>query len=221
MSRYIPRTTGNSGRAGILPKPSIPTTSSASTPILQSLSDLSPNMSAHIEPVDSNNEEPSPSNQPNPPQTTPFVPQPSEDAAAMIKAIDAIIKMNIPAKVKLREPNPFDGSNPRKLHTFLLQCKLNFCNHKDHFQDVLVKVSYVLSFLKGMALECFEPSLFDNIEPAWLSDFTLFVQELESNFSTYNPVGEAESELEALCMQENHQATKYFIKFTQLTACVH
>jgi len=38
---------------------------------------------------------------PNPPQTTPFVPQPSKDAAAMIKAIDAIVKRNIPAKVKL------------------------------------------------------------------------------------------------------------------------
>ena len=30
--------------------------------------------------------------------------------------------------------------------------------------------------------------------------------------------GEAKAELEALHMQENHQATKYFIKFTQLTA---
>ena len=58
-------------------------------------------MSTHIEPVDSNHKEPGPSNQPNPPQATPFVPQPSKDAAAMIKAIDAIIKRNIPGKVKL------------------------------------------------------------------------------------------------------------------------
>jgi len=98
-------------------------------------------MSAHIEPVDSDHDElgpsnqPDPSNQPNPPQTTPFVPQPSEDAAAMIKAIDAIVKTNIPAKVKLREPDPFDGSDPRKRHTFLLQHKLNFRDRKDHFQD--------------------------------------------------------------------------------------
>jgi len=139
----------------------------------------------------------------------------------MIKAIDAIVKTNIPTKVKLREPNPFDGSDPHKLHTFLLQCKLNFRDRKDHFQDNLVKVSYVLSFLKGTALECFEPGLLEDIEPAWLSDFTLFVQELESNFGTYDPVGEAESKLEALRMQESHQATKYFIKFTQLAAHVH
>ena len=138
----------------------------------------------------------------------------------MIKAIDAIIKSNILSKVKLRNPDAFDRSNPRKLQTFLLQCKLNFCNRQDHFQDDSVKVSYVLSFLKGTVLECFEPRLLADNEPAWLSNFGLFVQELESNFGTYNPVGEAEAELEALRMQENHQATKYFIKFTQLAARV-
>ena len=49
--------------------------------------------------------------------------------------------------------------------------------------------------------------------PAWASDFDLFVVELEANFGTYDPVGKAEAELKGLCMQENHQATKYFIKF--------
>ena len=44
--------------------------------------------------------------------------------------------------------------------------------------------------------------------------------ELEANFRTYNPVDEAEAELEGLHMQENHQATKYFIKFMQLAARV-
>ena len=56
--------------------------------------------------------------------------------------------------------------------------------------------------------------------PTWASDFDLFIEELEANFRTYDPVGEAEAELEGLHMQENHQAMKYFIKFTQLAACV-
>jgi len=75
--------------------------------------------------------------------------------------------------------------------------------------------------LRVWHLECLKPGLLEDIEPAWLSDFTLFIQELKLNFGTYNPVGEAESELEALHMQESHQATKYFIKFTQLAARVH
>jgi len=60
----------------------------------------------------------------------------------------------------------------------------------------------------------------DSIDPIWLSDFDLFIEELETNFSTYNPKGKAEGKLKQLCMQENHQATKYFIKFQQLATCV-
>jgi len=39
----------------------------------------------------------------------------------------------------------------------------------------------------------------------WLSDFDLFLEELEANFGTYDPVGEAEAELEGLRM---HKSTR-------------
>jgi len=56
--------------------------------------------------------------------------------------------------------------------------------------------------------------------PVWLSNFNLFVTELKNNFRTFNPKGEAEAELEALHMHENHQAMKYFIKLQQLATQV-
>ena len=96
----------------------------------------------------------------------------------------------------------------------------SFRDHSDLFPDGTTKVNYVLSHLKGSALECFKPGLLDPTMPTWASDFNLFITELEANFRTYNPVGEAEAELEGLHMQENHQATKYFIKFMQLAAPV-
>ena len=80
------------------------------------------------------------------------------------------------------------------------------------FEDDTEKVNYVLSYLKGTALDCFESAVLDPFKPQWLLDFDLFVEELEANFGTYDPVGEAEAELEGLCMHESHQATKYFIK---------
>jgi len=60
----------------------------------------------------------------------------------------------------------------------------------------------------------------DPIDPIWLSDLNLFIEELKTNFRTYDPVSEAEAELEGLCMHESHQAMKYFIKFQQLATCV-
>ena len=56
------------------------------------------------------------------------------------------------------------------------------------FEDNTIKVNYVLSFLKGTALDCFESAILDPIEPQWLLDFNLFIEELEANFGTYNPV---------------------------------
>jgi len=82
------------------------------------------------------------------------------------------------------------------------------------FEDDTKKVNYVLSYLKGTALDCFESDILDPIKPQWLSDFDLFIEELEANFGTYDPVREAEAKLEGLRMHESHQAMKYFIKFS-------
>ena len=51
---------------------------------------------------------------------------PAIDATTMANAINDLVKSNLPSRVKSREPDPFDGSDPKKLHTFLLQCKVNF-----------------------------------------------------------------------------------------------
>ncbi|KAF8522839.1 hypothetical protein JB92DRAFT_2614134, partial [Gautieria morchelliformis] len=52
------------------------------------------------------------------------------------------------SKAKLREPNQFDGSHPKKLQGFLLQCTLNFRAKPQAFRDGSAKVNCVLSFLK-------------------------------------------------------------------------
>src|SRR6266481_985198 len=109
----------------------------------------------------------------------------------------------MPSKVKLWELHPFDGYDSYKLCTFILQCKLNFWDHPDLFKDDSTKVNYIFSYLKGSALDCFEPTLLDPMEPTWLSDFALFIQELEDNFRSYDLVGEAEAKLEGLHMWDN------------------
>src|SRR6266481_613282 len=111
---------------------------------------------------------------PNPNHTPDEAPtQPPTSEEAFVKAVDTIVKASMPSKVKPQEPDPFDGSDFRTLHTFLLQCKLNFQDHPDLFKDDSTQVNYVLFYLMGWALDCFERALLDSEEPAWLSDFTL------------------------------------------------
>jgi hypothetical protein len=63
------------------------------------------------------------------------------------------------SKVKVRKPDTFDGSKPRKLCTFFVQCELNFQSKPKTFHLDQAKVNFAQSYLKGMALKWFEPDL--------------------------------------------------------------
>ncbi|KAI6045948.1 hypothetical protein EDC04DRAFT_2558820, partial [Pisolithus marmoratus] len=62
-------------------------------------------------------------------------------------------------KTKVQEPNTFDSSDLKKLHKFLVQCKLNFQDCPKAFQTDCTKVTFTQSYPKGMALAWFEPDL--------------------------------------------------------------
>src|SRR6266481_6437147 len=189
----MPCTMQNSQRAGLLQSgQSTPDFLSLSNQELQSAPPTPLLMSAQPKSMHSSNQgqtlNETPNKTPNQPHQEPTLEE------AFVKAIDTIVKANMLSKVKLWEPDPFDSFNSHKLRTFILQCKLNFWDHLDLFKDDSTKVNYIFSYLKGSqnALDCFEPALLDPIEPAWLSDFALFIQELEDNFRFYDLVSKAE-----------------------------
>jgi hypothetical protein len=63
------------------------------------------------------------------------------------------------SKVKVCKLDTFDGSKPRKLCAFFVQCELNFQSKPKTFCLDQAKVNFAQSYLKGMALEWFEPDL--------------------------------------------------------------
>ena len=67
---------------------------------------------------------------------------------------------------KVQEPDQFDGQTPCKLQTFLVQCELNFQDCPKAFIKDCAKVTFVQSYLKGMALEWFELDLLQMEDPA-------------------------------------------------------
>src|SRR5882724_4247282 len=115
--------------------PTIQTPPHLITPAIMS---RDPSESAHIDPLDDDTMDPSSS-----PTTQ------DQEASTFVKAVSMIIGNDSGSKPKLREPDPFDSSDSRKLCTFILQCKLNFRDCKDLFESDTDKVNYVLSFLKG------------------------------------------------------------------------
>ena len=68
--------------------------------------------------------------------------------------------------VKVWDPDTFDGTNPKKLRTFLVQCELVYSNWPKAFRLDRAKITFAQSYLKGMALEWFKPDLLDTSDPA-------------------------------------------------------
>ena len=141
------------------------------------------------------------------------------DLAAGIRTLRQPPAAPRPEKVKVREPDTFDGSDPRKLRDFLVSCNLHFCDRPHVFASDEKKIVFVLSYLKGAAIGWFEPGLMDPTNSAhWMWDFPAFVNELESNFGPHDPVGDAEKALTELMMKDNWHIVKYNVEFWKLAS---
>ncbi|KAF8824319.1 hypothetical protein HHX47_DHR8000226 [Lentinula edodes] len=122
------------------------------------------------------------------------------------------------SKSKVKEPEVFDGSDPRKLKTFFINLALVFNDRPKYFTDQR-KVNYTLSYLSGSAKEWFVPDILDpdlDSLPAWTSSFKALVKELQDNFGIYDAQGEAEDSLGNLKMKETENIQKYNIRFNTL-----
>jgi len=108
------------------------------------------------------------------------------------------------------EPDPFDGSNPRKLHTFIFQCSWILGTARTFFNNEETKVNYTLSIWRGSHWIVRTCSL-DLHDPVWLSKFQSLGIKTIQNF---HPQRQSGRELEAFHMHENHQATKYSLNFS-------
>ena len=142
----------------------------------------------------------------------------------LIEAISILTQAMQPkqhAKLKAREPDQFDSSNPKKLHTFLMQCRLYFHSCKEDFINNVKRINFALSYLKGSALQWFEPYLLGDLgdnDPEWSYDWDEFVLELQVNFGMIDPKREAAEKLDHLEMKDSQKITKYNIKFNSLAA---
>ena len=123
----------------------------------------------------------------------------------------------------VREPDQFDGSDPTKLRSFFTQLELVFKARPRTFDTDEKKVTYAISYLKGMALAWFEPYLLERESgnpPEFLYSYEVFQEELRVNFGPYDVTGQAEHDLENLRMADNQRIAKYITQFNRLATQV-
>jgi len=128
------------------------------------------------------------------------------------------------SRAKVREPDTFNGTDPKKLRTFLVQCELCFQDRAKAFCLDRAKVTFAQSYLKGMTLEWFEPDLLNSGNPAdrphWMDSWVHFIAELQSTFGPHDPVADAEHQLEHLQMKDSYCVTRYIVDFNCLASQV-
>ena len=144
---------------------------------------------------------------------------------ALTRVALATVDCNSSGKTKVCEPNTFNSSDLHKLCAFLVLCELNFQNRPKALTTDHAKVTYMQSYLRGMALEWFEPDLLNvsnpNARPTWMDSYHQFVSELKSNFGPHDPVRDAEHQLDNLSMKEGQKINKYTVEFNRLAGQVH
>jgi hypothetical protein len=117
------------------------------------------------------------------------------------------------SRAKLREPTPFDGTDPTALRTFQFSCELIFTSKPESFRTARKKVLYGLSYMEGSARSYFANQLDNGFIPAWMDDWDLFMVEAQINFGALDPGRDAARELSALRMTNADKVTDYTIKF--------
>ncbi|KAF5349640.1 hypothetical protein D9756_003192 [Leucocoprinus leucothites] len=122
---------------------------------------------------------------------------------------------------KARLPDTFSGTDPDKLNTFLIQCRLYFRANPTQFQEDSQKVNFAMTYLTGVALDWFEVALTQEEQGVfhdWITDWDAFTRELRTHFGVANPKSEAAELLDNLRMKSGDKIATYNIDFMKYAA---
>jgi len=121
------------------------------------------------------------------------------------------------SRVKPRSPDTFDGSDPGKLDAFIFQCSIYIVLRGQNFPDEASKVAFMLSYLKGSALDWFQTAATHSssglMSTAWLSSTPKFIDELRHLFGPRDPVNETTIHIKNLRYKDVGKAVKYTLDF--------
>jgi len=124
----------------------------------------------------------------------------------------------------VKEPDLFSGGSPNKLWAFIFQCQIYFRACEGEFQEDTEKIFFAISYLRGMALDYFEP--FINETKAYqsfdfLEEWSAFVQKLSNLFGPYLPEDDDEDAIIAIPFPNDGKAVNYFIQFAKFQNRIH
>jgi hypothetical protein len=98
---------------------------------------------------------------------------------------------------KANPPAEFDGTNRRKLETYIAECKIMFTTAPRKHHSEMLKILAAGSYLKGDPKKWFSNYFLlpEDQQPAWFGTWTLFRNELHRYWGLEDPKAAAESKV--------------------------
>ena len=120
---------------------------------------------------------------------------------------------------KAKDPGMFNGRKRRYLRTWIGENEICFRTAPHLYRAETSKVMFAGSFLEGDAKTWFTDYFHDpaNI-PAFMSNWTLFVAELQANFGLEDELGAAEEDMRRLTMTDKDHASYFTARFRAIVA---
>ena len=109
------------------------------------------------------------------------------------------------------KPHTFDGSDPNTLMELISKLLLNFMQAPSHFCTGQLRVLYASNFLKGSTVHWFSNLLIQQPPPRVVTNWNVFMWELNVMFGDRNRVCTAQQAVLTLQMNNNHQVSCYVV----------
>jgi hypothetical protein len=116
------------------------------------------------------------------------------------------------ARVKTRDLDPYDDSDPSKRRAFLSQCKLVFRARPDDCEDDEARVTYAVSWPKGTTQRWYEPT------HLWNVTSRSSPSAVKATSGEPDPVNRTAQKLDNLRMFDHHRITRYNVEFNEYSA---
>ena len=118
----------------------------------------------------------------------------------------------------IHELNTFSGRTANDLQAFIFQCQIYFRACENNFITDSEKIYFVISYLRGIALNYFKPyinkpNLSQSLD--FLEDQLAFVQKLSNIFGSYSLEDNNEDAIVVILFLADEKAINYFIYFVK------
>jgi hypothetical protein len=120
---------------------------------------------------------------------------------------------------KAKDPSIFNGRRRRLLRTWIGENEICFRTAPNLYRNDTAKVMFAGSFLEGEPKIWFTDYFKDPERiPAFMSDWTLFLMELQRNFGLEDELGAAKEDLRKLSMTDRDHASHFSARFRSIVA---